>query len=120
MTAIPTAKHAFLNRDEAVPRSKTKGRSLGVELASFDDLQKAFSGLLSNFDSEDSFDISKADLLRLGLLMGKDSRKRREYLGEDLRIGYCNGKQLLNRLQLFGILLSDVEKSIEKYESENE
>ncbi len=120
MTAIPTAKHAFLNRDEAVPRSKTKGRSLGVEHASFDDLQKAFSGLLSNFDSEDSFDISKADLLRLGLLMGKDSRKRREYLGEDLRIGYCNGKQLLNRLQLFGILLSDVEKSIEKYESENE
>ena len=120
MTAIPTAKHAFLNRDEAVPRSKTKGRSLGAEHASFDDLQKAFSGLLSNFDSEDSFDISKADLLRLGLLMGKDSRKRREYLGEDLRIGYCNGKQLLNRLQLFGILLSDVEKSIEKYESENE
>ena len=120
MTAIPTAKHAFLNHDEAVPRSKTKGRSLGVEHASFDDLQKAFSGLLSNFDSEDSFDISKADLPRLGLLMGKDSRKRREYLGEDLRIGYCNGKQLLNRLQLFGILLSDVEKSIEKYESENE
>ena len=36
--------------------------------------------------------------MRLGLLMGSDSRKRREYLGEALRIGYCNGKQLLKRL----------------------
>ena len=31
MQEIPQAKHAFLNRGEAVPKSKTKGRSLGVE-----------------------------------------------------------------------------------------
>ena len=31
MEAVPTAKHAFLNRGEATPKSKTKGRSLGVE-----------------------------------------------------------------------------------------
>ncbi len=36
--------------------------------------------------------------MRLGLLMGNDSRKRREYLGEELRIRYCNGKQLIKRL----------------------
>ena len=39
----------FLNRDEAAPKSKSKGRSLGVEHASFEDLQKALSGVLGKF-----------------------------------------------------------------------
>ncbi|SDQ28763.1 MULTISPECIES: ribonuclease M5 [Streptococcus] len=116
MNAIPNVKHAFLNRGEAVPKSKSKGRSLGVEHASFEDLQKALKGVLGNFDDDNQFDITKADLMRMGLLMGGDSRKRREYLGEELRIGYSNGKQLLKRLELFGITLAEVEEAMEKYE----
>ena len=54
--------------------------------------------------------------MRMGLLMGNDSRRRREYLGEELRIGYSNGKQLLKRLELFGITLAEVEEAMEKYE----
>lgn len=115
MEAVPTAKHAFLNRGEAIPKSKTKGRSLGVEHASFEDLQKALSGVLGSYDDEKHFDIARSDLMRLGLLMGADSRKRREYLGEHLRIGYCNGKQLLKRLELFGLSLSEVEMAMASY-----
>lgn len=116
MNAIPNVKHAFLNRDEAAPKSKSKGRSLGVEHASFEDLQKALSVVLGNFDDDNQFDITRADLMHMGLLMGNDSRKRREYLGEELRIGYSNGKQLLKRLELFGITLAEVEEAMEKYE----
>lgn len=116
MNAIPNVKHAFLNRDEAVPKSKSKGRSLGVEHASFEDLQKALSVVLGNFDDDNQFDITKVDLMHMGLLMGNDSRRRREYLGEELRIGYSNGKQLLKRLELFGITLAEVEEAMEKYE----
>ena len=54
--------------------------------------------------------------MRLGLLMGADSRKRREYLGEKLRIGYSNGKQLLKRLELFDITLAEVEETMATYE----
>ena len=115
MEAVPTAKHAFLNRGEAVPKSKTKGRSLGVEHASFEDLQKALAGVVGCFDDDNHFDITKSDLMRLGLLMGADSRRRREFLGEELRIGYSNGKQLLKRLELFGVTLADVEKVMEGY-----
>lgn len=115
MREIPQAKHAFLNRGEAVPKSKTKGRSLGVEHASFEDLEKALSGLVGSYEDENFFDITKFDLMRLGLLMGKDSRKRREYLGEALRIGYCNGKQLLKRLELFGVSLAEVEDAMAGY-----
>jgi len=115
MEAVPTAKHAFLRRDEAAPKSKNKGRSLGVEHASFEDLQQALAGLVGYFDDEDNFDITKSDLVRLGLLMGSDSRQRREYLGEELRIGYSNGKQLLKRLELFGVTLVEVEEAMLKY-----
>lgn len=115
MNAIPNVKHAFLNRDEAAPKSKSKGRSLGVEHASFEDLQTALSGVLGNFDDDNQFDITRADLMRMELLMGNGSRKRREYLGEKLRIGYSNGKQLLKRLELFGITLAEVEEVMEKY-----
>jgi len=115
MQEVPQAKHAFLNRGEAVPKSKTKGRSLGVEHASFEDLEKALAGLVGSYEDENFFDITKTDLMRLGLLMGSDSRKRREYLGEALRIGYCNGKQLIKRLELFGICLAQVEEAMASY-----
>ena len=115
MQEIPQAKHAFLNRGEAVPKSKTKGRSLGVEHASFEDLEKALFGLVGSYEDEHFFDITRSDLMRLGLLMGSDSRKRREYLGEALRIGYCNGKQLLKRLELFGVCLAHVEEALASY-----
>lgn len=117
MQAIPTVKHAFLQRDEATPKSKTKGRSLGVEHASFEDLEKALSSVRGYYDDDNQFDITKSDLMRLGLLMGGESRKRREYLGEHLRIGYCNGKQLLKRLELFGINLMEVEEVMGEYKS---
>ena len=121
MREIPQAKHAFLNRGEAVPKSKTKGRSLGVEHASFEDLEKALSGLVgSYYEDEYFFDITKTDLMRLGLLMESDSRKRREYLGEALRIGYCNGKQLIKRLELFGISLAEVEDAMAGYSDNND
>ena len=115
MTEIPTVQHAFLKRDEAAPKSKTKGCSLGIEHASFEDLKTALTGVTSHFESSSDFDVTKNDLMRLGLLMGSDSRQRREYLGEQLRIGYSNGKQLLKRLELFGVTLAEVEEVMLKY-----
>ena len=90
---------------------------MGVEHASFEDLEKALAGLVGSYEEEEFFDITKTDLMRLGLLMGSDSRKRREYLGEALRIGYCNGKQLIKRLELFGISLAEVEATMKSYEN---
>ena len=114
MTAIPTVQHAFLKRDEAVPKSKTKGRSLGIEHASYEDLKTALEQVTEQFKVESDFD---SDLIRLGFLAGADSRKRREYLGESLRIGYSNGKQLLKRLELFGISLAEIEETMKYYEN---
>ena len=115
MIAIPTVQHAFLKRYEAAPKSKTKGRSLGIEHASYEDLKTALAQVTEQFENENEFDINRSDLIRLGFLAGADSRKRREYLGEQLRIGYSNGKQLLKRLELFGVTLAEVEEVMAKY-----
>ena len=117
MTVIPTVQHAFLKRDEAVPKSKTKGRSLGIEHASYEDLKTALAQVTEQFEHESQFDIGRSDLIRLGFLAGVDSRKRREYLGEALRIGYSNGKQLLKRLELFGVTLAEVEEAMKFYDN---
>ena len=119
MTDIPTVQHAFLKRDEAVPKSKSKGRSLGIEHASYEDLKTALAYVTEQFENENEFDISRGDLIRLGFLAGADSRRRREYLGEQLRIGYSNGKQLLKRLELFGVTLAEVEEVMESYEKDS-
>ena len=116
MTTIPTVQHAFLKRDEAIPKSKSKGRSLGIEHASYEDLKTALAQVTEQFENENEFDISRSDLIRLGFLAGADSRRRREYLGEQLRLGYSNGKQLLKRLELFGISLAEVEDAMTSYE----
>lgn len=118
MQAIPDVGHAFLQRDEAVPKSKSKGRSLGIEHASFDDLEKALASVRGKEKPISESDITPQDLMRLGLTMGQDSRKRREYLGETMRIGYCNGKQLLKRLRLFAIRLAEVEAAMATYDKE--
>lgn len=70
--------------------------------------------MTEQLENENEFDISRSDLIRLGFLAGTDSRKRREYLGESLRIGYSNGKQLLKRLE-FGVTLAEVEEAMRKY-----
>lgn len=109
MQAIPTAEHAFLNRAEARPKGKG---SLGVEHAKFDDLQKALTGVLGGKSllTENLSALTQIDLMKFGLVMGTDSRRRREFLCEQLRIGYANGKQLLKRLNMFGISFEEVEK----------
>ncbi|QDK70823.1 ribonuclease M5 [Lactococcus protaetiae] len=109
MQAIPTAEHAFLNRAEARPKGKG---SLGVEHAKFDDLQKALTGVLGgkNLLTENLSALTQMDLMKFGLVMGVASRRRREFLCEQLRIGYANGKQLLKRLNMFGISFEEVEK----------
>ena len=118
MDAIPTVQHAFLTREEAAPGSKSKGCSLGIEHATYEDLSRALEEVTHNLAPESSFDIERADLIRLGLLAGSDSRRRREFLGDALRIGYSNGKQLPKRLELFGVTLADLEAAMAAYQEE--
>lgn len=52
-------------------------------------------------------EIAAEDLIHAGLIGGSAAKRRRERLGDILKIGYTNGKQLQKRLQMFQITKSD-------------
>ncbi|RZI48643.1 ribonuclease M5 [Lactococcus kimchii] len=115
MQAVPEAQHAFLNRSEARPKGKG---SLGIEHANFDDLKKALTEVLGGekmLTENSSVNLTQAELMKFGLVMASDSRKRREYLCEHLRIGYANGKQIEKRLNMFGISKQQIEQVMKHY-----
>ncbi|KRM96174.1 ribonuclease M5 [Liquorilactobacillus aquaticus DSM 21051] len=105
---VPGVKHAFLNKKDAVPH--TKG-SLGVEHASPEAIREALAHLYTEVTDGEPL-ILREDLMMMGLMSGPEAKKRRALLGEILKIGYTNGKQLYNRLNLFQITPEQLEKAM--------
>jgi ribonuclease M5 len=110
---IPQVKHAFLSKSEATPSSKSKGRSLGVEHASDAAILEALSKVVTSATEDYISEIDRTLLSDLGLLGSEGSRERRTRVGECLRIGYTNGKQLLKRLQMFQITKEQLFQAVE-------
>lgn len=103
---VPGVKHAFLTRDEARRKSQTK-ESIGIEHSSVSAILKALDEVVEErIETEPT--VSKAFLIHNKLIGDKQSKALREALGEKLRIGYTNGKQLEKRLNMFGITEADV------------
>ncbi|WP_239256361.1 ribonuclease M5 [Listeria ilorinensis] len=98
--AVPGCHHAFLKKADARPKN---GRGIGVEHASVEAIQEALTHFHTSSKRMERQEITHEQLIELGLLGGAAAKKRRERLGELLQIGYMNGKQLENRLQMFGI-----------------
>ncbi len=110
---IKNCKHAFLPQGKALKKD-----NIGIENASPEDIREAIKKARpESVDREAVF--VKEELLALGLIGGSGSRERRDRLGDILGIGYSNGKQLLNRLNNFGISRDEFEKAIERIEAED-
>ena len=107
---IPNAKHAFISRENA-----TKKGNIGVENASSDVIIKALQDSnIKFFRSKMKNNFTSSDLIDNNLCYGKDSKIRREKLGNLLHIGYYNSKQLLSSLNNFNISRKDFEDAIIK------
>lgn len=113
---VPTCKHAFLAKKEALPKNKG---NLGVEHAS----PEAIRFALKHAKQEDQvvpMVILWQDLHAAGLIAGPLAKKRRERLGELLHIGYANGKQFHKRLQTFRITADEFSAAVRQmFEEEN-
>ncbi|HAL08582.1 MAG TPA: ribonuclease M5 [Staphylococcus sp.] len=104
---IPSVKHAFIPREKA----KNKRGKIGVEHASLDTVKNALMNVSSPLEANIET-IDKAVLIDLGLIIGPDSRRKREILCSKLNIGHSNGKQLLNKLNAFGYTEKDVKEAL--------
>jgi ribonuclease M5 len=96
---VPGCKHAFIKKDMAIQK---RGKGVGVEHASPETIREALKDaqlMKETFQEEISYD----DLVLAGLIGGAGAKERREKLGELLKIGYTNGKQLHKRLMVFEI-----------------
>lgn len=100
---IPNCKHAFIPKKFAIAK---KGKGLGVEHASSEIIRQALADAQWMDDSY-AEEITREDLLTAGLIGGEMAKERRERLGEILKIGYANGKQLHKRLRTFQIKKQD-------------
>ncbi|OJG92960.1 ribonuclease M5 [Enterococcus silesiacus] len=120
MEVVPDAKHAFLSRKLAAP--KKRGNSLGVEHASDEAILEALEKIVTPVNGSDDYqEIPRQTLIEYGLIAGARAKERREKLGDELRIGYTNSKQLTKRLKMFRITekeLIDVMNKINELPSE--
>lgn len=109
---IKNCKHAFLPQGKALKKG-----DIGVENATKEDIIEAiFKARPNKIERNEEF--TKEDLIEHGLSGGPNSRERREKLGYILGIGYCNSKQLLNRLNNFGITKEEFYKALERIEED--
>lgn len=114
--SVPGVKHAFITKAQARRRSEKK-ESIGIEHASIATIKDALDAVVEErIDAEET--VSQGFLMQSGLIGSNKSRTLREALGEELRIGYTNGKQLKKRLTMFGITEHEVEEALDKIRKE--
>lgn len=107
---IPGCGHAFITRKEAKAKN---GKGLGVEHASPEAIRFALRNTQLMVEAIKE-EITKEDLIDAGLIGGQDAAFRRKRLGELLKIGYTNGKQLHKRLMMFSISRQAFSQALEK------
>ncbi|GAA0503987.1 ribonuclease M5 [Salinibacillus aidingensis] len=105
---VPGCKHAFLPRKEAI-----SSKGLGIEHASPDAIREALSNVYELTEKPDNI-FTKADLLEFGLVGNPKASDRRRKLGDKLRIGFTNAKQLEKRLNMFQVSRSDFTSAMEE------
>jgi len=111
--AVPNAKQAFLPRNKAVPHHSDG--SLGIEHAHDADIKAALAAVYTNSDV-DFEDYDHADMVNLGLVGEPDSHQRRLAVGSELKIGYTNAKQFLNRLKMFQVAPDDLAAAVKNFD----
>jgi ribonuclease M5 len=94
---VPDIKHAYITQKEG-----SKDGDIGVENASPEVIVRALESAKCELkEKREEFDIK--DLVYFKLTGDNKAKERREAIGRELGIGYCNSNQLLTRLNNYGI-----------------
>lgn len=105
---VPNAKFASIPRNEA-----TKGDNIGVENASDVVIIKAIEKARPIYEESKQI-FSMEDIIDNGFSGLQNSKERRIKFCRIVGITYCNAKQLLTRLNAFGITREEFEKAVKQ------
>lgn len=90
-------KHAYITQNEGI-----KGDDIGVENASPEAILRALNSAKCEVkEKREEFNIQ--DLVFFKLTGDTRAKERRDALGKELGIGYCNSNQFITRLNNYGI-----------------
>lgn len=109
---VKGVKHAYIPREDA-----REGEDIGVENAAPENILKALSMARCELE-EARTSFTKEDLIYYGLMGGENASLLRSKLGAALGIGYANSKQLVNRLNKYGISREELERALRKISDE--
>ncbi len=109
---VPGCKQAFIPESEATHKG-----DIGVENASPEAIRHALERVRTTVDEAEPT-IAWSDLIEAGLITHPRASARRMALGNELGIGYCNGKQLHKRLTVFQISREEFLDALSKIEGE--
>lgn len=113
---VPGVKHAFLSKEKTIAKN---GKGLGIEHAKDGDIRSALTNIYTPRTESDRAEEIPLDFLVHEKLIGhSNSKERRTMLGELLKIGYTNGKQLQKRLSIFQISKQQLEEAISQLNME--
>ncbi|WP_066506418.1 ribonuclease M5 [Abyssisolibacter fermentans] len=105
---IKNCKHAFLPRDKA-----TKDGNIGIENAKPEDIIEALNNAKAETENErNEFCID--DLVYYNLIGNENASNRRAELGKILKIGKCNSKQFLKRINNYSITREELEQAVRR------
>lgn len=111
---VGNCKHAFISREEGM-----KEDNIGVENASPENIRKALQkARYEEVSSRTEF--SYSDMMKAGLTGKPQSAVLRGKLGQILGIGYCNTKQMMNRLNHYGITRKEYDEALKQAEMDME
>ena len=106
---IPNAKNAFLKKNLAISKNHKK---VGIEHAKKEDIIEALENKLSVVENSNLITIN--ELYKLGLIGEVDSQIKRDKICIELNLGHANAKTFLNRINMFGITIEQIENVLNK------
>lgn len=108
---VPEVRHAWISRAEG-----TKEGDVGVENATAEAILEALEkARCATRTLTTAYTVQ--DMTRWGLIGTTDAARRRDRLGAVLGIGYGNAKQLLHRLNHYGIEAAVIETALRELET---
>ncbi len=107
---VPDVKHAYITQKEG-----TKDGDIGVENASPETILRALEFAKCELkEKRDEFNIQ--DLIFFRLTGDNKAKERREAVGRELGIGYCNSAQFITRLNNYGISREEFIEALKRIE----
>ena len=105
---IPNCKNAFINKEDV---QKNKLNKIGVAEASNEAILFALKNYVSFNQKNKSISLFEFNKLNI------NSKQKRLFICNFLKISYCNNKQLLKRLQMIGISQKELHDILINYEN---